>query len=161
MKELFTEIVEEFKLYWKSYIFQSFLATLTTFLVLLALSVKHAVIVASIGSTAFIIFVTPEKKIARARNVIGGHLIGLITGSLCALIPHLLFLHSIIIYSLAVGFSILIMVITDTKHPPASGTALGVAISAFSLDVIITVIVSTIILSLVHYFLRPFLKDLR
>lgn len=101
MKELFTEIAEEFKLYWKSYIFQSFLATLTTFLVLLVLSVKHAVIVASIGSTAFIIFVTPEKKIARARNVIGGHLIELITGSLCALIPHPLFLHSIVIYSLA------------------------------------------------------------
>ncbi|RLC60880.1 MAG: HPP family protein [Chloroflexota bacterium] len=145
---------------WKNYIFQSLLATMTTFIVLLLLSMEQAVIIASIGATAFIVFAMPTSITARPRNVIGGHLIGLLCGSICALIPQPSFLHSGIAYSLAVGLSFFMMVIADAEHPPASGTALGVAITGFSLDVMVAVITSAVVLSLAHHFLRPFLRDL-
>jgi len=152
-------MVEELRLFWKNYISQSFLATLTIFIVLLFLSIEHAVIIASIGATAFIIFTMPKSVTAKPRNVIGGHLVGLLSGSLCALIPHPSSLYSILVYSLAVGLSIFVMVITDTEHPPASGTALGIAITGFALNAAIAVITSAIILSLAHHFFKPYLRD--
>ena len=153
-------MLREFRLYWKNYTLQSLLAVLATFTVLLFLTIEHAVIVASIGATAFIVFAMPDNLTAKPRNVIGGHLVGLLAGSLCSLIPHLSSLYSISVYSLAVGLSILVMVIVDVEHPPAAGTALGVAISGFSWEVTIALLTSAVLLSLAHYFLKPWLKDL-
>jgi CBS-domain-containing membrane protein len=56
-------------------------------------------------------------------------------------------------YSVAVGLSFFTMVVTRTEHPPASGTALGVAIAGFSLGAAIAVVTSVVMLSLVHHFL--------
>ena len=64
------------------------------------------------------------------------------------------------LYAGAVGLSIFIMVVTDTEHPPASGTALGVAIQGFNFKVIIAVLASAVILSLVHTLFKRHLKDL-
>ncbi|MCR4407281.1 MAG: HPP family protein [Anaerolineae bacterium] len=102
----------------------------------------------------------PESATARSRNVVGGHLVGLLSGSLCALIPQSSFLHSVIVYSLAVGLSILIMVIAGIEHPPASGTALGVVITGPSPNLIVAIITSATLLSLAHHFLKPLLRDL-
>jgi CBS-domain-containing membrane protein len=63
-------------------------------------------------------------------------------------------------YSLAVGLTFFIMVAIDTEHPPAAGTALGVVLNGFSLNASIGVLISAIILSLIHHFARPYLKDL-
>ena len=152
-------MVENRKL-WKNFLSQSFLAAVTVFLVLFVITIENSVVIAAIGATAFIVFAMPKSITARPRNVIGGHLIGLTLGSLCALIPQQSFLHSAFAYSLAVGLSTLTMVVTDTKHPPAASTALGVAITGFSLSVVTAVITSIILLSLAHRILRPFLKDL-
>lgn len=152
--------IDDFKLYWKNYIFQSLFATIAIFILLFLLSLQNAVIIASVAATAFIVFVLPKNITARPRNIIGGHSIGLLCGSLAVLIPQPLSIHSTIIYSIAVGLSIFLMVITDTEHPPAAGTALGVAIRGFSLGVTITVITSSITLSLVHHFFKHRLRDL-
>lgn len=145
---------------WKNYLYQSFLAAIVIFIVLLTLNMQHLVVVASIGSTAFIIFTMPRNITARPRRVIGGHLTGLLSGSLCALIPHSSILASTSVLALAVGVSICLMVALDFEHPPASGTALGVAITGFSPGVIIAVVTSSIALSLAHHFSKKFLKDL-
>jgi len=160
MEKSTTKMIEELRLFWKNYVFQSFFATLAMFIVLLFLNSQHVVIIASIGATAFIIFAMPNYITAKPRNVIGGHLVGLLSGSLCALIPHPSFLYSILVCSLAVGLSIFVMVIIDTEHPPASGTALSIAITGFSLSTAIFVIISITILSLIHHFLKPYLRDL-
>ncbi|MEA3475081.1 MAG: HPP family protein [Candidatus Cloacimonadota bacterium] len=68
-------------------------------------------------------------------------------------------MYSILVYSLAVGLSIFVMVVIDTEHPPASGTALGIVITGFSLNATIAVITSAIVLSLVHHFFKPYLRD--
>ena len=160
MKRTIAEKAEQLKLFWKNYVFQSLFATLVIFAVLLVLRFQQVVIIASIGSTAFIVFAMPNSIAARPVNIIGGQLVGFACGYLCGLIPHESFLAAAVIYSLAVGLSIFIMVVTDTEHPPASGTALGVAISGFSPKVLIALIASAVALSLVHHFFKRYLKDL-
>jgi len=153
-------MLTRFRLSWKNYVFQSFLATLSIFLVLLFLNIEHAVVIAAIGASAFIVFVMPDNVTARSRNIICGHISGFFIGSLCALIPQLSPLCSVTVYSLAVGLSIFIMIITNTGHPPAAATALGVAIMGFTPPAIIAVITSVVVLSVAHHFLKPFLRNL-
>jgi CBS-domain-containing membrane protein len=145
---------------WKNYIYQSFMAAVIIFIVLLLLNIEHVVVIASIASTAFVVFTMPRNATAMPRRVIGGHIIGLASGSLVALIPHSGMVPSIIVYALAVGISTCLMVALNFEHPPAAGTALGVAITGFTVEAMVAVITSSIVLSLAHYFLRRYLKDL-
>lgn len=145
---------------WKNYLYQSFLAAIIVFIVLFLLNMQHAVVIASIGATAFIVFTMPRNTTARPRRVIGGHIVGLISGSLCALIPHSSTLAAMGVLAFAVGLSICLMVALDFEHPPASGTALGVAITGFQPEVMIAVLTSSIVLSLAHHFCKRYLKDL-
>ena len=160
MQKSFAGMDEEFTSHWKSYVFQSLLATLAIFVALLLFSMQHPVIIASVGATTFIVFAMPKSVTAKPRNVVGGHLVGLFCGFLCTLIPQFSFSHPAVAYSLAVGLSIFVMVVTDTEHPPASGTALGVAVEGYSMSLMIAVITSVIVLSLAHRFLKPLLRDL-
>ncbi|MFW6126355.1 MAG: HPP family protein [Chloroflexota bacterium] len=151
--------LRKFRRAWRSYIAQSFLAALTIFLVLLFLSLEHAIVIAAIGATAFIVFAMPENVCARPRGIIGGHSIGFAVGCLCALLPQPSLCWSIMAYSLAVGLSILLMVV-DMEHPPAASTALGLALRGFSVNAAIAVLTSILLLALAHRVLRPYLRDL-
>ena len=150
----------EFKRLWKNYIYQSLIAVIVLAIVLLALSMEQAVIIASIGATAFIVFTMPDNITASPRRVIGGHITGLVCGSLVALIPHQTTFSFIAVCAFAVGISIFLMVALDFEHPPASGTALGIAMAGFSTSAMIAVITSSIVLSLSHMVLRRHLKNL-
>ena len=160
MKRSVQKMVEEFRLYWKHYVLQSLFATLAVFIVLYFLSLQDAVIIASLGATAFIVFAMPDSLMAQPRNVIGGHLVGLFWGFVFSLVPHAATIEDLVCYSLAVGLSIFTMVVTDTEHPPAAGTALGVAITGMSPNVLVAVILSIVLLSLMHRFFKPYLRDL-
>ncbi|RAO99990.1 hypothetical protein PW5551_00995 [Petrotoga sp. 9PW.55.5.1] len=156
------EILSKFKANWKNYVLQSILATITVFFIFTILNVQERpIIVSSMGATTFIVFAMPKSMVAKARNIIGGHAVGFICGSLFSLIfsntgP----LFSNISYALAVGLSIFIMVVIDTEHPPAAGTALSLCIFGFSLNAFLSVFLSIIILSIVHHFLKPYMIDL-
>src|SRR5512136_460724 len=102
MKRSVRKMVEEFRLYWKHYVLQSLFATLAVFIVLYFLSLQDAVIIASLGATAFIVFAMPDSLMAQPRNVIGGHLVGLFWGFVFSLIPHATVFGSLIGYSMAV-----------------------------------------------------------
>jgi CBS-domain-containing membrane protein len=160
MKKSLIKIDKEFRQHWKNYVMQSLLATFSVFIVLYFLSMRHAVVIASIGATAFIIFAMPDSITAQPRNVIGGQLVGLLSGFLFSLLGQPALIYSLVIYSLAVGTAIFIMVVIDTEHPPAAGTALGVAMTGISLEVFIAVIASIILLSLIHNYFKPYLRDL-
>ena len=80
MTRSFRRMVEEFRRYWKNYVAQSMLAGCVVLAVLMSLSEGYMVIIASIGSTAFIVFATPASLTAQTRNVIGGQLVGLACG---------------------------------------------------------------------------------
>ena len=160
MKRSVQKMVEEFGLYWKYYVLQSLFATLAVFVVLYFLSLQNAVIIASLGASTFIVFAMPDSITAKPRNVIGGHLVGLFWGFVFCLAPHAATIGSLVCYSLAVGLSIFSMVVTDTEHPPAAGTALGVAITGMTPNVLVAVILSIVLLSLIHRFFKPYLRDL-
>lgn len=151
---------QKFIFFWKHYVLQCILATTVIYLILMFLSLQNAVVIASLGASTFIVFAMPKQITAEPRHLIGGHLIGLVCGSLFYLIPTPEFITPLMIYALAVGLSIFIMVVTNTEHPPASGTALGVAMNGFSWDVAFAVIVSVIALSFIHVVFKRYLEDL-
>jgi CBS-domain-containing membrane protein len=160
MKEHILELGGKFRAHWKNYVFQSLFATCAVAAVLLLLNIQERpIIIASIGATAFLIFALPNDTTASSGNVIGGHLIGLFSGSLVAAIaiPE----YAVFYQSLAVGLAFFLMVITHLEHPPAAGTALGIAGPGFSVDVAAALMTCVLVLSLVHRLFRGRLRDLR
>jgi len=155
-----TRIRRRFRSLWKNYLVQSLLATLAVAIVFIVLSIEHVVVISSLGSTAFIIFAMPRSNTANPRRVIGGHVIGLVCGSLLSIIPHTTLYPAIMVYSMAVGLSTALMVALDFEHPPASGTALGIAITGSSPQLVLTVLTGSIVLSIAHVLLKKHLKDL-
>ena len=65
-----------------------------------------------------------------------------------------------LIAALSVGLSILLMVMTDTEHPPAAGTALGLIIPGWSWSAVVFIICGALILSMMRLVLRPKLINL-
>jgi len=159
-KRTLNNMIDEFKMNWKHFIYQSLAATIATMIILIALSMEHAVVVASIAASIFIVFTMPNAVSARKRAIIGGHWIGLFFGAVWTLIPQPYHFISIIVFSFAVGSTMFSMVVFDMEHPPAAGTALGVAITGFSWNVGIAIITSTILLAIIRTVFRPYLKDL-
>lgn len=158
-------LYKKFRMHWANYVFQSLFATIAVFVVILLLNINHQpIIIASIGATAFIIFALPNSITAKPKNVICGQFVGIVCGALCCLIPHSIvsqgYIISSLVYSLAVGASFFIMVITDTEHPPGSATALGIASSSCSWAVALMVMASAVILSLIHVCFKKHLRDL-
>jgi len=150
------QLWEKFKRLWKHYIFQSFLAVLAIFIVVLTVGEDKAVIIASMAASAFICFATPKSASAKTRNVIGGHLVGLVCGALFTLTALPYYAE----FPLAVGLAIFLMVALDVEHPPAAGTALAVTINEVTLPVAGIIIISAIVLTQCRYYMRNLLKDL-
>ena len=62
--------------------------------------------------------------------------------------------------ALSIELRALLMVITNTEHPPAASAAFALVINLWSLFAILFVISSAIILSVVRIILRPKLANL-
>ena len=62
--------------------------------------------------------------------------------------------------ALSVGLSILLMAITDTEHPPAAGTALGMIILGWSWSAVVFILSGAIILCMITIALRRRLVNL-
>jgi len=160
----FSELRSKFKRLWPHYVFQSILCALCVLAVLWILQGRQLAIIAAIGASGFIVFAMPKSVTAQPKNILGGYLLGLAIGALSWLIPQPAFTYRIIVYAVVVGLTMFSMVATDTEHPPACGTALGVAIRNWAddqtLGVMLTIVVSAIILAVAHVVLARFLKDL-
>ncbi len=78
-------------------------------------------LIGSFGASAVLVFGAPSSPLARARNVLGGHVLSALVGVLCArLLTDMPWLAS----GFAVGTSIALMSMTGTLHPPGGATAL-------------------------------------
>jgi len=153
-------IDEKFKKLWKYYIWQSFLAAVAFLIILLILDKDKIVIISAMGATAFVVFAMPNAVSAHSQNVIGGHMVGLILG----MIFHFIEIPYLFEFPLVVGLAIFLMVALDVEHPPAVGTAIAVLINEVSPDasfnVSFIIIAIAIALSICHYCLKKYLKDL-
>ncbi len=146
------------------------MAVAVLFIILAILEIQaNLVVIAAIGSSTFVVFVMPKARQARPRSLIGGHIVGLISGTIC----HLLFLWFslpegsmlrdfgfVFANSFAVGIAIFLMTITNTEHAPAAGTALAITIQGFTWTAVIFILVSTMCLSLARRMLRGWLRNL-
>ena len=150
---------------WAHYVTQCGLASLSLVLILIVGdTLLKAAIVVGVASSAFTIFVIPESVAATPRKVIGGHLVAALIG---AGISFLLQTPGLEIYvletryileisaAISVGIGIFFMVVTNTEHPPAAGTSLGLVIYGFDWTSVVFIISSAILLSLVRILLRP------
>ena len=154
----------------KSYIMQSLLATVVLAIILYFVELfTHAAIVASLGASTFIVFAMPHSITAQPRRLIGGHVVGLLSDTFCyytfltgpagKLIASWEF-TTLCVYALGVGLSVFLMAVTNTEHPPAASTALGVVVHAWSYPVVIFVLTFAICLALIRRVLRGYLRDL-
>jgi len=154
----------------KPYIVQSLLAALTVAVILTFVeTLTHAAIVAALGSSVFIVFAMPNTIAAEPRRIIGGHITGLITGSLIYFIffsgPPAEYFESIelihwIPAAIAVGLSLFVMTVFNFEHPPAASTALGVVTHEWSIMTVVFVLIFAISLAIVKKLLKSYLKDL-
>lgn len=153
-----------------NYIFQCGLATVSLIVILLVEdAVFRAAIVVAVASTTFTVFVVPNSVAASPRRVIGGHAVAVIVGTTLAFALQIPALESAseefliirdIVAALSVGISIFIMVVTNTEHPPAAGTALGLLIPGWTLSAVTFILLSALILSIIRLLLRPKLINL-
>ena len=127
-------------------------------------AVFRAAIVVAIASTAFTIFVVPNSVAASPRRVVGGHVVAVVTGSIFSAILQIPGLESVsqdsrylidIMAALSVGLGIIVMVSTNTEHPPAAGTALRLVIHGWAWSTVVFVLASAVALSVLRFILRP------
>jgi CBS-domain-containing membrane protein len=165
------EVVDpRFSRYSHRYLAQATLAVIAMLVILLVVdSLADAALAAGLGSSVLILFLHPSSATARSRSVIGGHTLALLVGVGCSLIlfnsPAGDFLKGTRVFfdlslALSLGMLILIMAITNTEHPPAAGTVLGISMQA--LDPVRTAIFisAVILLAIIKYFLKFHLHDL-
>ena len=132
-------------------------------------SLSQAALVAGLGSSVVILFVHPSSPAATQRSLIGGHALGLMLGSLFALLlfagPVESFLEDLLLLrnlslAVSVGLLILAMAVTDTEHPPAAGTVLGMATRPWDLETFGIIIGAVLLLAAIGHLLRARLRDL-
>ena len=109
-------------------------------------------LVTSFGATAVLIFAVPDGPLSKPKNVFFGHLFSAFIGAMCVI------LLGVEWYSIAaaVALAIVVMVCTDTIHPPGGATALTMVFSNYdSLWYIIRpVMIGIVFLMIVGYVCR-------
>ena len=149
-------IWDKFKKLWPNYLFQSALAGIAIFVIVVIVKKENVVIISSIGATAFISFAMPQSISAHARNVIGGHSLALV----CGMIFTATVLPAYIEFPLAISIAIFFMVALDVEHPPAAGTVLAVTINEVTPTNAVVILLSSVAITLCRHYMRNILKDL-
>jgi len=153
------------------YVLQCAMATAAVLAVLLLLNVvSDAAVIAALGASSFIAFTMPHANVSRPRYMVGGYVWAGAAGLLCWFVSVHPWLEALgmppdkmVVLSggAAVGLAMLLMVVTDTEHPPAAGFALGLAVmKEFSVEAVLVGVVGVVLLSVIKRLLKPALIDL-
>lgn len=157
------------RLYFTQYMKQCFIAIAVVVAILFFLDIaRYTLIVASLGSTTFVVFAIPHSYSATAYRISGSYLVGVVIGITLyytdAYLASLAFINgeilNIIIGGTAVGASLFIMSITNTEHPPAAGLSMGLIFNSWSVEAIIVIFIALFTLCLCKYLLRKWLINL-
>jgi CBS-domain-containing membrane protein len=152
----------------KRYVFQTALATGTLAAVLvIGGALSNVAIITAIAASAFLVFIGPDQRLAQPRRVIGGHLTGCLAGLAGALALGLIHDHvsgaafvDEVIAAIAVGAGIIAMGMSDTEHPPAAGTVLGLVLGAHAIESAVVLMLAILMIHAARQLLRPWLVDL-
>lgn len=144
---------ERFKSNASKYIFQCLLATGVILFALLVFDIlKTTAIIAAVGSSAFIVFATPNAKAAKTRNLLGGYAVGMGVGIPLDLVARHLIATGwvskpteVVFASIAVGLAIFLMVILNVEHPPSAGVAMGFVINEWDERTVVFILLTLLI----------------
>jgi len=152
----------------RRYVLQATLAAAVLGAVLaVADSLSDAAIVTAIASSTFIIFTSPHSASATSRRVLGGHVVGVLIGLTAGGVLHGVLGQPYETNTVAdvwaaggVGLVMLAMAVTDTEHPPAAGTILGLAMADEAIASGVLVLAAALALCLARAVLSRWLMDL-
>ena len=118
----YQETLVDFKDHFRSFLGAFFGIGLIAFLQSQKFSeLENVFLIGSFGASSVLIYGAINSPLAQPRNLIGGHFLSALVGvTVYKLCPEILWLNA----SLAVAFSIVVMQITKTMHPPGGATAL-------------------------------------
>ncbi len=140
------------------YLGQSFIAALVLFLGLNLPFLDDIVLVAAVGSSAFVVFGMPSSKTSNPRNVMGGHLVcGLIGFAFYNLYLTALPLEAAV--SIALGVAMLAMVSLWIEHPPAGGTVIYFVLNPRP-EAFVSLLLLVSLMTTLSFIIKPYLKDL-
>ncbi len=151
------------------YLKQTVMATASILAVLLLLDlVEQTVLIASLGASTFIVFSMPHTKRSAPRYLIGGYAVGTVAGCSLSLLAGWLIDFSfaeprvveVCCSALALGAAFLIMVATNTEHPPAAALALGFVLNDWDLFALIVVLAGIVLITALKELIKPRLLDL-
>lgn len=128
----------------------------------------------ALAASSFLVFAAPKSPVSRPSHIVCGYAIGMFTGLLLhyvltqlygILLHHeTMFVHDKNIFwiaaSLALGLSIILMVIFDKTHPPAVGMSIVLVLDIRHYFIILVLFGCAVILALLRYGLRHHLKNL-
>ena len=154
----------------KNYLVQVALATAALFAILLLVdSLSDAALAVGLGSSAIIIFLSPSYRSASLRGLVGGHTLGVLIGLACSLLLFSTALEDPVadstvlraaILAVSLGLLMLLMSTTDTEHPPAAGTVLGIAVKPWDAVTLSIIIGAVLLLAMIKFLLHRYLHDL-
>ena len=155
----------------KPYLFQSTALFIALFVAFMAGSIasNETIIVAALGPTSFILFITPRSPSADARHTLGGHALAILVGSLAAVTSESQLAQSLIstfmyfpiaIAAISVALNVLLMGITRTGHPPATATTLVLIVNGFSWSLVIHICISVAVLCMLYQLLKTRIHNL-
>ena len=154
----------------RPYVAQSLLATFAIFVILVFLDViDHTALIATLGSSVFLVFARPSSYSAHARPLIGGYIVGLGVGALFYYFSQFPVWLSLplsqqtvyVVYgALAVGCAIFLMTVTDTEHPPAAGASLGLVLNTWNYKTLAFIMAAVLTLAFLRRMLKKHMVDL-
>ncbi len=154
----------------RRYVWQASLAALSMLAILIFVdSLSDAALAAGFGSSVVILFLYPSSGAATSCSLIGGHALALLLGSAFSILlfasPVEAFLQDRsllrnLFLALSVGLLMLLMAVTDTEHPPAAGTVLGMSTKAWDAETAGIILGAILLLAVIIRLLRSRLRDL-
>jgi CBS-domain-containing membrane protein len=152
----------------QAYILQAAMAGAALLLLMVMQSaVTNAAVITGIAASVFLAMLYPSSKLAQPRRLVGGHTVGVGVGLAFRLLADTIGREALggillpeICAALAVAAGIFIMGVTDTEHPPAAGTLLGMIFGSQVIAAGAMLIASAAALSAVQHLLRRRLIDL-
>lgn len=161
---------EKFRAHRGKYLFQCLLAVLVIALLMgFRVFVDSVALLAALGASSCVAFTMPHKPASNMRHLLGGYLIGTAVGGLCqtALLRGWVFPEMVdpyivhcILAGVAVGVTILLMVIMDMEHAPAAAIALGLVLDKPVPENILYVLGGIAVLASLKRLLQPVMIDL-
>ena len=153
----------------KRYLLQCALAGLVVLILLLVLdAVTQTVLIAALGSSAFIAFAVPRSLHSGPRHLIGGYVVGMLAGASMGALYLSFGVTSgpwgqalmIVFGAIAIAVAMFTMVVTRTEHPPAAALALGLVLNEWNLATLLVILAGIVGLSMLKRLVLPMLMDL-